>query len=81
MNKQNVLIKKKLKEWRAFYELSQPKGAEVFGVSVATLRSWEQGARKPDPWFLLQTLLYGDVRAVGVSRDMLASFGDGYKLP
>ena len=81
MDKQSVLIKKKLKEWRAFYELSQPKAAEVYGISVATLRSWEQGARKPDPWFLLQSMLYGDQRVVGVSRDMLASFGDKYKLP
>jgi putative transcriptional regulator len=29
-------------------ELSQPAFAEVIGVSVGTLRNWEQGRRVPD---------------------------------
>ena len=51
------------------------------GTNISAESSWEQGARKPDPWFLLQSMLYGDTRVVGVSRDMLSSFGDKYKLP
>jgi len=32
---------------REQYGLSQDKSASLMGVSVATLRSWEQGRRKP----------------------------------
>lgn len=34
-------------ETRNAVQLSQPKFAEKLGISVATLRSWEQGLRKP----------------------------------
>ncbi|WP_273391607.1 helix-turn-helix domain-containing protein [Actinobacillus porcinus] len=34
-------------ETRHATKLSQPKFAEKLGISVATLRSWEQGLRKP----------------------------------
>lgn len=30
------------------YGLSQPKFAEMLGISVSTLRNWEQGRRKPE---------------------------------
>ena len=33
---------------RKQYGLSQAKFAELLGISVATLRNWEQGRRKPD---------------------------------
>ena len=36
-----------IKEIREKHGLSQQKFAELFGISVATLRNWEQGRRKP----------------------------------
>ncbi len=33
---------------RERYRLSQPKFAALMGISVATLRNWEQGRRKPE---------------------------------
>jgi putative transcriptional regulator len=33
---------------RASYQLSQDEFAALIGVSVATLRNWEQGRRTPD---------------------------------
>ena len=33
---------------RARYGLSQPKFAALLGISVGTLRNWEQGRRKPE---------------------------------
>ncbi len=33
---------------RAKYELSQIRFASLLGISVKTLRNWEQGRRKPD---------------------------------
>jgi len=30
------------------YGLSQPKFADMMGISVSTLRNWEQGRRKPE---------------------------------
>lgn len=30
------------------YGLSQPKFADMLGISVSTLRNWEQGRRKPE---------------------------------
>lgn len=33
---------------RERYGLSQPKFAALLGISVATLRNWEQGRRKPE---------------------------------
>src|SRR5208282_3155773 len=33
---------------RASYGLSQDKFASLLGISVATLRNWEQGRRKPE---------------------------------
>ena len=35
-------------EIRKHIGLSQEKFAQLMGVSVATLRNWEQGRRKPD---------------------------------
>ncbi len=37
-----------VKEIRARLKLSQPEFAMMIGVSVATLRNWEQGRRTPD---------------------------------
>ncbi len=33
---------------RERYGLSQPKFAALLGISVATLRNWEQGRRRPE---------------------------------
>lgn len=33
---------------RRFVRLSQPRFAEAMGISVHTLRNWEQDRRKPD---------------------------------
>jgi len=33
---------------RERYGLSQPKFAALMGISVATLRNWEQGRRRPE---------------------------------
>ncbi len=33
---------------RERYRLSQPKFAALMGISVATLRNWEQGRRRPE---------------------------------
>jgi putative transcriptional regulator len=33
---------------RQCYGLSQPKFAALLGISVATLRNWEQGRRRPE---------------------------------
>ena len=33
---------------REKHGLSQPKFAALMGISVATLRNWEQGRRKPE---------------------------------
>lgn len=40
-------IKVMIQAIRHTAQLSQPKFAEKLGISVATLRSWEQGLRKP----------------------------------
>jgi len=37
-----------VKEVRNSLDLSQEKFAEKYGLSVATVRNWEQGIRKPD---------------------------------
>ena len=37
-----------VKRIRARYGLSQERFAQLLGISVATLRNWEQGRRKPD---------------------------------
>ncbi len=37
-----------VKQIRANYELSQNEFAALLGISVATLRNWEQGRRSPD---------------------------------
>jgi len=37
-----------VKRLRERYRLSQPKFASLMGISVATLRNWEQGRRKPE---------------------------------
>jgi putative transcriptional regulator len=37
-----------VREIREQYGLSQDKFATLMGISVATLRNWEQGRRKPE---------------------------------
>jgi putative transcriptional regulator len=37
-----------VKKLRYSYGLSQDKFAALMGISVATLRNWEQGRRKPE---------------------------------
>ncbi|MBK9092592.1 MAG: helix-turn-helix domain-containing protein [Anaerolineae bacterium] len=37
-----------VKHIRASYKLSQSEFAALIGISVATLRNWEQGRRAPD---------------------------------
>ncbi len=37
-----------VKRLRKRYRLSQPKFAALMGISVATLRNWEQGRRRPE---------------------------------
>ena len=37
-----------VKRIRAQYQLSQTEFAALMGISVATLRNWEQGRRAPD---------------------------------
>lgn len=37
-----------IKALRNHYGLSQGKFASLMGISVATLRNWEQGRRKPE---------------------------------
>jgi putative transcriptional regulator len=37
-----------VREIRAQYGLSQDKFAALMGISIATLRNWEQGRRKPE---------------------------------
>ena len=37
-----------VKKLRGNYGLSQDKFASLMGISVATLRNWEQGRRKPE---------------------------------
>jgi putative transcriptional regulator len=36
-----------VKKIREKFGLSQQKFAELFGISIATLKNWEQGRRKP----------------------------------
>ena len=37
-----------IKEIRNKYELTQDQFAEMIGISLGTLRNWEQGRRKPE---------------------------------
>lgn len=37
-----------VKELRERLQLSQPRFAAMLGISVGTLRNWEQGRRKPE---------------------------------
>lgn len=37
-----------VKQLRERMELSQPRFAAMLGISVGTLRNWEQGRRKPE---------------------------------
>ena len=37
-----------VRKLREHYGLSQDKFASLIGISVATLRNWEQGRRKPE---------------------------------
>ena len=36
-----------IKQIRSSYDLSQPQFAAMLGISIATLRNWEQGRRTP----------------------------------
>jgi putative transcriptional regulator len=38
----------KIRELRTKYGLSQPVFATLMGISVGTLRNWEQGRRRPE---------------------------------
>jgi putative transcriptional regulator len=50
---------------RAKAELSQPRFAEIIGVSIGTLRNWEQGRRVPDgPARVLLAMLEKNPRIV-----------------
>jgi putative transcriptional regulator len=37
-----------IKQMRARYQLSQGEFAALLGISIGTLRNWEQGRRAPD---------------------------------
>lgn len=37
-----------IRDIRNKYDLTQEEFAEMIGISVATLRNWEQGRRKPE---------------------------------
>jgi putative transcriptional regulator len=41
-------LESEIKKLRDNYGLSQGKFASLMGISVATLRNWEQGRRKPE---------------------------------
>ena len=46
-SRQFVIDHTDVKRIRATYRLSQGQFAALLGISVATLRNWEQGRRKP----------------------------------
>jgi putative transcriptional regulator len=50
--------------------LSQPRFAELLGVSVRTLQEWEQGRRTP--WGAARSLLHIAALRPDVFRDVLA---------
>jgi putative transcriptional regulator len=43
-----IIDRPDVKRIRANYKLSQSEFAALLGISVATLRNWEQGRRTPD---------------------------------
>ena len=47
-SRQFVVHGPNVKRIRVNYKLSQSKFAALLGISVATLRNWEQGRRTPD---------------------------------
>jgi len=47
-SRQFVLDGPDVKRIRATFELSQAEFAALLGISVATLRNWEQGRRSPE---------------------------------
>lgn len=47
-SRQFVLAAPDVKHIRATYKLSQGEFAALLGISVATLRNWEQGRRTPE---------------------------------
>jgi len=47
-SRQFVVDGPNVKRIRENYKLSQSKFAALLGISVATLRNWEQGRRTPD---------------------------------
>jgi putative transcriptional regulator len=47
-SRQFVIDGPDIKRIRANYELSQGEFAALLGISVATLRNWEQGRRTPE---------------------------------
>jgi putative transcriptional regulator len=56
---------------RAFVGLTQEKFANAIGVSVYTLRNWEQGRRRPDGAAI--SLLRIAARHPGIIKENLAS--------
>ncbi|MFI5176129.1 MAG: helix-turn-helix domain-containing protein [Terriglobia bacterium] len=47
-SRQFVVEAPDIKRIRSRYKLSQPEFATLLGISVATLRNWEQGRRIPE---------------------------------
>jgi putative transcriptional regulator len=63
----------RIKELRAWMELSQPEFAALLGVELSTLRNWEQGRREPTgPAQALLRAIHNDpehvIRALGRTR-------------
>ncbi|HEX2204613.1 MAG TPA: helix-turn-helix domain-containing protein [Longimicrobium sp.] len=63
---------------RERFGVSQPRFAEMLGISVGTLRNWEQGRRTPDgPATVLLEVAYRYPGAVwGVVRERRARYGE-----
>ena len=63
-----------VKAIRAQLEMSQSEFAMMIGVSVATLRNWEQGRRKPDgPALALLRVAASEPRAVARALEGFSS--------
>lgn len=63
---------------REQFGLSQPKFAEMLGISVATLRNWEQGRRVPEgPASVLLEVAYRfPEQVLHVVRERRARYGE-----
>ena len=62
---------------REHFGLSQPKFAELLGISVGTLRNWEQGRRRPEgpASVLLEVAARHPDIVLGVVRERRARYG------